>query len=155
MGIIEDFFDSVLVRLKVCAANGLSGVICWLRLLDAWFSEDVIFGCAGSPFPRAFLWLWRAGPPSGCCVQASLCGGSSCVEQRLGSVLGLQQLWREGSVVVDSPDSRAQAQSWWHTGWAALQHVGSSQLRDWTHVSSIGRKILYPWTIREALAVRF
>ena len=50
------------------------------------------------------------------------------MEQRLDSVLGLQQLWREGSVVVDSPDSRAQAQSWWHTGLAALQHVGSSQL---------------------------
>ena len=30
-------------------------------------------------------------------------------------------------------------------------HVGSSGIRDWTHVSCIGRQILYYWATREAL----
>ena len=35
-------------------------------------------------------------------------------------------------------------------GWAAPQRVGSSQPRDQTHVSCIGRLILYRWATREA-----
>ena len=35
-------------------------------------------------------------------------------------------------------------------GLAALQHVGSSHTRDWTHVSCTGRWILYHWATREA-----
>ena len=31
----------------------------------------------------------------------------------------------------------------WRTGLVALQHVGSSQTRDGTHVSFFGRQILY------------
>ena len=38
----------------------------------------------------------------------------------------------------------------WHTGLAALRHLGSSWTRDRTHVSCIGRQILYHWTTREA-----
>ena len=44
---------------------------------------------------------------------------------------GLQELWLQGS--------RAQHQKLWRTGLIALQHVGSSQIRDQTHVSCIGR----------------
>ena len=33
----------------------------------------------------------------------------------------------------------------WHTGLLAARHVGSSQTRDWTCVSSSGRRILYHW----------
>ena len=40
------------------------------------------------------------------------------------------------------PGSREQAQQLWCTGLVALWHVGSSQIRDWTHVSCIGRWIL-------------
>ena len=32
----------------------------------------------------------------------------------------------------------------------ALQHVGLSQIRDWTHVSCTGRWILHHWVTREA-----
>ena len=32
----------------------------------------------------------------------------------------------------------------------ALWYVESSRTRDWTHVSCIGRQILYPWATREA-----
>ena len=46
--------------------------------------------------------------------------------------------------------TRAQAQWLWHTGLIALQHVRSSQIRDGTHVSCIGRRILSHWAIRES-----
>ena len=35
------------------------------------------------------------------------------------------------------------------TGLIALWHVGSSWIRDWTHVSCIGRRILHQWATRE------
>ena len=41
------------------------------------------------------------------------------------------------------------AQTLGHTGSVALQHVASSQARDWTFVSCIGRQILNHWTTRE------
>ena len=41
------------------------------------------------------------------------------------------------------PGSRAEAQKLWCTGLVAPQHVGSSRIRDQTHVSRIGRWILY------------
>ena len=47
-------------------------------------------------------------------------------------VHGLQQLWLAGS--------RAQAQQLWLRGLVAVQHVGSSQIRDQTPVSCIGRR---------------
>ena len=46
-----------------------------------------------------------------------------------------QQLWLLGS--------RAQAKELWSKGLVAPQHVGSSQIRDRTHVSCISREILY------------
>ena len=36
-------------------------------------------------------------------------------------------------------------------GLVALWHVGSSQTKDRTHVSHIGRQILYHWAPKEAL----
>ena len=50
-------------------------------------------------------------------------------------VHGLQQL--------QLPGSRAQAQYFWHTGLVAPRPVGSSQIRDQTHVSCISKRILY------------
>ena len=46
------------------------------------------------------------------------------------------------SVVAARGLYRAQAQWLWHMGLVAPQHVGSSQTRDRTHVSCIGRQIL-------------
>ena len=50
-------------------------------------------------------------------------------------VHGHQQLWPVGS--------GAQAQQLWFTGLVAPWHVGSSQIRDQTHVSCIDRWIIY------------
>ena len=40
----------------------------------------------------------------------------------------------------------------WCSGSVVPQHVGSSQIRDWIHVSCSGRWILYHWVTREATA---
>ena len=45
------------------------------------------------------------------------------------------------------------AQYLWHMGFIALQHVGSSWIRDGTSVPCIGRQILYHGTTREALEI--
>ena len=58
-----------------------------------------------------------------------------------------QQLWL--------PHSGAQAQYLGCMGLAALQHVASSQIRDWTSVSCIGSWILYHWATRETLVCTF
>ena len=64
-------------------------------------------------------------------------------------VHGLQQLQNMGSVVV--------APQLWSTGWIVWctdlvppWHVGSSQIRDQSHVSCIGKWIIYHWATREA-----
>ena len=40
-----------------------------------------------------------------------------------------------------------------HMGLVVLWHVGSSQIKDWTHVSCTGRQILYHWAIWEAQSI--
>ena len=40
---------------------------------------------------------------------------------------------------------------WWYSGLVASWHVGSSQIRDWTHVPCIARRILDHWTTWEVL----
>ena len=55
--------------------------------------------------------------------------------------------WTQQSWV---PGSRAQAQQWQPVGLAALWHVASSLIRDQTHISCIGRLILYHRATREA-----
>ena len=83
---------------------------------------------AGSLLPRGLF--------SSCSEQASHCGGFSRFRAQVGSrARGLECLWRTGLVVP--------------------RHVGSSQIRDQTHVSSTGRLILYHWATREALGMFF
>ena len=66
---------------------------------------------------------------SGCCAQTLHCGW-------------ILSLWRTGST--------AHGFQWlWRTGLAAPWRVGSSQTRDQTCVSCIGRWILQHWTTRE------
>ena len=64
-------------------------------------------------------------------VRGPLIVMASLVEHRLQRTGGLQEL--------QFPASKAQAQWLWCTGLVALWHVGSSQIRDRTRVSSIGR----------------
>ena len=70
---------------------------------------------------QAFLWLWW------------VVGCSLAVVQ--GLLIRWLPLVRSTGAVV---------------GAHALQHVGSSRTRDWTHVSCIGRQILHHWAAREA-----
>ena len=43
----------------------------------------------------------------------------------------------------------------WLMGLASLWHVRPSQIRDQTHVSCIGRQILYHWAVRKAFLLYF
>ena len=79
---------------------------------------------------------------SSCGAQASHCSGSSCGAGFLGT---------RASVVV--------ARGLENTGCVPVMHrlscyVGSSHIKDWNCVSSIGRQILYCWATREALCVQ-
>ena len=69
-------------------------------------------------------------------VVASLVRGTGFRVRRL------QSLWHVGSV-GGIPGLRAQAQKLWCTGLVVPQHVGSFWIRDQTHVSCVGRQILY------------
>ena len=60
------------------------------------------------------------------------------------SVLGTTRLWSTGSIVVAHTGST----KLWHL--VAPQHMGSSQIRDRTHVSYIGGCFIYHRAIREA-----
>ena len=48
------------------------------------------------------------------------------------------------------PSSRCKLSRLWRMGSAALQHTGSSRIRDQSCVPGLGRQILYHWTIGEA-----
>ena len=97
-----------------------------------------IFGCAESSL--------LCGLFSACGAWASSCRGFSCCGARQGT-------WT--SVVAKELSSRAQARSLWPTGLVAPRQLGSTQIRDWTHVSWIGRHILYHWATRETLSSHF
>ena len=80
---------------------------------------------AAAAAPSLLCWLvpscGELGRPSRCGVQAAHSGGFSCCRST-GSRAHRLQLWL--------PSSRLQAQLLWSTGWAALRHMGSSQIRD-------------------------
>ena len=76
-----------------------------------------------------------------CCRQVF----SSCSEQ--GAIL-FSLRW---FLLLWNTDSRARAQFLWHMGLDALRHEGSSQTRDQTPLSCIGRWVLNHWTTREVL----
>ena len=87
-----------------------------ISVLHHLFLSIYLFGCAGSPLLRGLL-----------IAAASLVAGLMLWALRL------QQSGLEGSRVQ---------QRLWCTGLVAPQHVGPSQTRDGTRVSSIGRQIL-------------
>ena len=82
------------------------------------FLSFFIFGYTGSSLLCGlFSSYGKRGLLSSCGARASHYGGFSCCG--------------------------AQAQELWHTCLVVLQYVGSSQTRDQTHISCIGRQILY------------
>ena len=88
------------------------------------------------------VWLfatpWITWLFSSCGMWVSHCGGFSCCTP-----------WSRGAwTSVAASGSRAQIQQLWCTAWAALRNVGSAGIREQTHVSCFGRRILYHWATR-------
>ena len=125
-----------------------------LFLFSLLFIYSFTSGWVGSPLLSAgFLQLPYSRSHSLVGVCGLLTAGASLVEHGL---------WAQGPAVVvacglGSWGSWARAQAPWlqHMGLVAQQHVGSSQVKDWTHVSCIGRQILYHWATREGLFLFF
>ena len=89
----------------------------------------LVLGRAGSPWLlEDFLQLQRGGLLASCGVPALIVVASFVAERGLWAHR-LQELWLMGLVVP--------------------HHVESSWTRDRTHVSCVGRWILYHWTSRE------
>ena len=119
------------------------------------------FCCAGSSLLSRLFSIWgEQGLPSVCGAGFSLqwAGATVCLWRGLlvavAALVGLglsahghRQLWL--------PGSSAWGQQWWSTGLVAPWHVGSSQIRDQTCISCIGRWILYHRAAREALKFYF
>ena len=100
-----------------------------------------LFGCTGSLLlHRLFSSCSEQGLVSSCGVQDSHCRGFSC---------------REQAVDMQASEVAVPRLELWHMGLVALQHVGSSQTRDWTCVSCAGRWIPYYWATREAPPLLF
>ena len=95
-----------------------------------------IFDCPGSSLLCGFFSsCGKRELLSSCSAWASHCSGFSCCRGQARGHAGFssfstwaQELWL--------PGSRAQAQYLWCTGLVALQHVGSSWIRDRTQVWS-------------------
>ena len=111
--------------------------------------------CAGSSLLRGLSsscgeqgLLFRCGAWDSHCRGLSYSGAQTPGQASFSSCsTWAQWLWLLGS--------RTQTQQLWCTGLVALQHVGSSWTRGWTHVSCIDRRILYHWAIREALSILY
>ena len=84
---------------------------------------------------RALLWLTPMG----------LSAAGHCGPPVPRPLLLWRQGWRAPRLQCPwLPGSRAQAQQSWRAGLVAAQRVGSSWVRDRTHVSCTGRRILHP-----------
>ena len=103
--------------------------------------------------PRLFSSCGEQGLLCSCGVRSSYCGGFSfyrawalmCTRASLVAHVDAV-LWFSGS--------RAQAPWLWCMGLVAPWHVGSSWIRDPTHVSCSGRWSLFYWVIRECRGAR-
>ena len=88
-----------------------------------------------------------------CCTQVfSHCRGGGC---SVVLCAGFSLWWLLLLQSTGLQYCSARTQYSWHTGFAAPQHVGSSQTRDWTHVLCIAWQILNHWTTREAPSLDF
>ena len=73
----------------------------------------------------------------------------------VASLSAEHRLWGTWASVAAVPGARAQAQWLWCPGLVAPWLVGSSQIRDQTHVSCTGGRILYHGATREAWVPQF
>ena len=99
------------------------------------FSRGALAVC----FKNLFTYLFLVVLDLGCCVGFSLVSASRGYSPAV--VRSLLIAWPP---LLQSTGSRVHRLQWlWHTGLAALWHVGSSWTRDQTHVACIGRQILH------------
>ena len=105
----------------------------------------------GLPCWEGFSLAAPSGGYSLVAVQASQCRGVSCRGAWALRHKGFSScsMW---ALQVQLLGSRAQVQLW-RAGFVAPWHVGSSQIRDRTRVSCIGRQILCHWATWEALVI--
>ena len=100
----------------------------------------LMFGCAGLHCCAGFSLVAESRGSRVAVALGLLTVEASLVAEHTSRMLGPQKL--------QAPGSRAQDQSLRRTGLVALQHVGSSWIRDWTCVSCHGRRILYHWALQ-------
>ena len=98
--------------------------------MDLSLKNDLIFHYIHFVFKKKYLFMAVLGPP--CCVQVI----SSCREQ------GLVFVVCKPLIVVASLIAEHGLSSY---GLVAPQHVGSSHIRDRTHIFCIGQRILNHW----------
>ena len=104
--------------------------------------NQLIFCCAESSLLHGLFSSWGEwGLPYDCGVQTSHCGGFSCWVARALGCMGFSNC---------GPGLQGAGSTLWCTGLIVPWYVGSSRTRDGTHVSCIGRRILYHRAIREA-----
>ena len=104
-----------------------------------------------SPWCCCWVWFCFCSFTFACTVSLLLHGlFSSCCEWGLLFFAVCRLLIAVASVLLWSTGSRARGlQYLWHMGLVALQRVASSQTRNQTCVSCVGRRILNQWAIRE------
>ena len=160
------FFEKsqfLLVRTDVSRSqSGYQGfsllLSCYFKCLfkNIYFMYLFLAGLSLHCFIQAFSSCRKQGLPSWCGTLASRCSDSSCCRaQVLGrSAFSSCDVWAQWLQLPGSRDGLrswgAQAQELGFTGSVAPRHVGSFQTREQTHVSCIGRQILYRWATREA-----
>ena len=107
-----------------------------------------------------FIWLFLAVLGLCCCTGFPLVaasGGHSLVALcrlllAVASFVAEHRLQGVQTSIMWLLGSRARTEQLQCTGLVAPQHVGSSQIRDQTHVTCIGRQILNHWMTREVLS---
>ena len=95
-------------------------------------------------------WVFVCGLSSHCCEQGLFTLSCSGMASHWGGFSYHETGSRVSASVVSAPRLEHRLNSCGAQGWVARLHVGSSQFRDWTHISCIGRWSLYYLATREA-----
>ena len=133
---------SVLIHLPTGLLGSVSTFLLFDRPCSPLFSQELSCKAPEFLFFDTFLSL-----PIFSCAGSVLLPGRLIVMASCVAEHGLEAARASGAA---APGSTAQAQYLWYMGLVAPWHLGSSQTRDRTHVSWVGRRIPNPQTTREA-----
>ena len=123
----------------------LASLPCWACVFSSHSYVLLWTFSAVSSFLKNIIYLTVAVPGLHCCMQAFLVAVYRLLIA-VASLIAEHGLYSLRALVV-----AACGLSSWGAQAVAPQYVGSSQTRDRTRVSCIGRQILNPWTTREVL----